>query len=132
EQSCHPFTSRLPVCGKSVDIQCLANTVLDGHARVERTVRVLENHLELAAQRPQFGTVQPSDVFAFEEELASGRLDEPDDGAAQGGLAAAALPHQAHRFTRRNLKTHIIHRLDPRRGRAKHATAYRKMHPEIL
>ena len=42
--------------GQLVDVQRLADDLLDRHARVERAVGVLKNHLELAPPRAQFWT----------------------------------------------------------------------------
>src|SRR5439155_18255854 len=49
------------------------------------------------------------DVLVAEPHLARGRLDEAEDAAAGGGLAAPRLPHQAQRLSLDDLEGHVIH-----------------------
>jgi len=56
---------------------------------VERGVRVLEDHLDLAPQRPHLARPQVRDVVTVDHDLAAGRLVQPGQQAAGGGLAAA-------------------------------------------
>ena len=59
--------------------------------RVQRGVGVLEDHLDLAAQRLELRRRQLREVLALEDDLAGGGLVEPGDQAARGRLAAAGL-----------------------------------------
>ena len=52
--------------GQLMNIQRFADDVCDRHARVERAVGVLKNHLEPAPPRPQLRSAQPRDVFTLE------------------------------------------------------------------
>ena len=56
---------------------------------VERRVGVLEDHLDLAPQRAHLALTQVRDVVAVDHDLAAGRLVQPDQQAAGGGLPAA-------------------------------------------
>src|SRR5690606_39958804 len=57
----------------AVDRERLAHDLADGHARVERRVRVLEHHLHVAAQLLAARAGQPAHVLAVDEHLAAGR-----------------------------------------------------------
>ena len=81
-----------------MDIQGLADDVSHFEPGIERTVGVLENHLELAARRPESATVQLSNILVLENDAPRGRLEEPDHGPAQGGFTATAFAHQPNRF----------------------------------
>ena len=56
---------------------------------IERRVGVLEDHLDLAAQRTHLALPQVGDVAAVNHDPAAGRLVQPDQQAACGGLPAA-------------------------------------------
>ena len=49
QQLLHPRAHRLPPSPQVVDLDRLGDDVADRHARVERGVRVLEDHLHVAA-----------------------------------------------------------------------------------
>ena len=85
-------------------IDRLADDVADLHARVQRAVRVLEDHLDAPAQRQQSVALQLRDVDAVVEDLAGGR--RPAAASAAGrGLAAAALADQAQRLAAADVKS---------------------------
>ncbi len=58
------------------------------------------------------GAAQLCDVLAVQPDAAGGGIDQPGDGAAKSGFAAAAFAHQAEGFARREAKAHVVHRLD--------------------
>src|SRR2546428_8458442 len=60
--------------------------------RVERLVRVLEDHLDAAAEVLEVRAPQSRDVFAVEQKLAFGGLFELHEQPAGRRLAAARLP----------------------------------------
>ena len=60
-----------------VDGKRLRDRRADRHARIERCVRVLEDHLHLAAHRPQRALTQVRDVGTVEHDLAVARLVQP-------------------------------------------------------
>src|SRR5436305_638921 len=92
-----------------MNIQRFADDVLYGHARVERAVGILENHLELASLRAQFRAVHLRYVRAFEENAAGGWLNQTHNGAPQGCLAATAFTDEAEGFTRCDAEADVVH-----------------------
>src|SRR6516225_4370650 len=74
--------------------QRLAYDRADCHARIERGIRILENDLHVAAQRPQLGPVERRDVRTLKPHLARGRLNQAQDAAPGGGLPAARFAYQ--------------------------------------
>jgi hypothetical protein len=63
--------------------------VRDGHARAEGRMRVLEDHVHLAAEGAQLPGRHAGDVRAVEYDAAAVRLGQAQHAAADGGLAAA-------------------------------------------
>ena len=78
--------------------------------RVERAVGVLEDHLEAAAAPPQLPGAEGEEVLAVEADAPGGRLDQPDEAAAERGLAAARLPHQRQALAARDLEIDAVDR----------------------
>ncbi len=95
-----------------VDLQRLGDDVADRHARVQRRVGVLEDHLHLAAHLAHLAAVQLGQVLAVEDDLAAGRLVELQDGAAGGGLAAAGLADQAEGLALLDVERDAVDGLD--------------------
>ena len=79
----------------AVDDQRLGDDRADGHARVQRRVRVLKDDLHVPPHPPHVAGVKLQDVGAFELDASRGRVDEPEDAAPDGGLARARLAHEA-------------------------------------
>ena len=100
------FSGRL---GELVDGQRLANDGFDRHARVERCERVLKNDLHVASHFAQRLRVHGGDVLAVEADLAAAGLDQPQDAAARGGLAATGLAHHAQGFASGNAEADAVH-----------------------
>src|SRR5260370_25582265 len=73
----------------------LADDVAHAHARVERGIRVLEDHLdrELGGLAP--GRIERGAVAAAIEDAAGARLHDAGDDAAEGRLPAAGLADEA-------------------------------------
>src|SRR5207244_2883584 len=82
----------------AVDLHRVADDRPDALARVERRVRVLEDHLHLAPQRPQRPRAQPADRGAAEDDVAGGGLEQPHNRPAEGRLAAARLADEPQRL----------------------------------
>jgi len=61
---------------ESVDLHRLADDRGDGHARVERRVRILEHDLHALAVPPQLAVAQCEYVGAFEVHAARRRLQQ--------------------------------------------------------
>src|SRR5258707_11684875 len=78
-----------------VEIERFRDDPPDALARVERTLRILENHLETTAQAQQRATRLGENVLALEQHLSAGRPVQTHDDTRQGGLAAAAFTDDA-------------------------------------
>src|SRR5712691_1311544 len=81
--------------GKMVNLERLADDAADRHARVERGVGVLKDHLHLASHAAHLAAAHLDQIAAAESDLTAGRLVELEYGAAGGRLAAAGLAYQA-------------------------------------
>ena len=77
-------------------------------ARVERRVRILEDHLDLAPKRAQLPRSEMLDRPPLEDDLAVGRLEQAHDRAAQRRLAAAGLTHEPERLPFANREAHVV------------------------
>jgi hypothetical protein len=66
----------------------------DGVPRIQRRVWVLEDHLDVSAQRAHLGGWEVRDVAAVEDDRPGIRLQQPGEQPPSGGLAAARLSHQ--------------------------------------
>ena len=69
----------------------LGQGVEDRHARVERGVGILEDHLEIRARLAEFAAAQGGEVPTGQDDRAFGGRDQLQDGAAESGLAAAGF-----------------------------------------
>src|SRR5262249_35568510 len=84
----------------------------DRVARVQRGVRVLEDHLHPAPQRAHPPDAEVRDVAPFQQDLAAGGLQQAGHQAARRGLAAAGLADQAERLARADGQVDAVHRAD--------------------
>jgi hypothetical protein len=94
EQLPNPLPS-LRLRADVVDVERLGDGVSRGHPRVERGVRVLEDHLEPTAQVLELPPVDGGDVRAVELDRARRGLVQPHDRPPGRALAAARLPDEA-------------------------------------
>ena len=90
-------------------LQRLAHDLLNGHPGVEGTVRVLKDDLHPLPELFEFLLLEGEDVEAVIDGPAGVRLVETDEGFADGGLAAPALPHQAQGFSCLDFEVDAIH-----------------------
>ncbi len=90
----------------------LGQRVVHRHARVERRVRVLENHLEIPARVAQGGAFQSGEVAPAEHDLPGGRRDQLEDRAPERGFAAAGFADQAEHLAFAQGQVDAVHRLD--------------------
>src|SRR3712207_9359259 len=79
--------------------QGLGHDVEHRQPRVERRVRVLEDDLDVTAQRTHPLAPEPDDLPALEAHRPLGGRLQVEDGAPGGGLPAAGLPDQAEHLT---------------------------------
>src|SRR5262249_44328943 len=83
--------------------------------------RVLEDQLHVAALGLQLALRQRRQVGALEEDVAAGRLEQPQDRAAERGLAAAGLADEADRLAAPDGEVDAVDGLDVRDRLAHHA-----------
>jgi hypothetical protein len=111
-QLLNPLLALLAV-GDAVDVERVADDRPDPLARVQRRVRVLEDHLDLAPECPQRATLEGGDVVAVELDGALGDWQQLGDQPRQGRLAAAGLTHHAERLARVDLQVDAVDRVHP-------------------
>ena len=83
-----------------------------GHARVERRVGVLEDHLHLAPVGQHVRVAQVVEASAPEEDFSAGGRVQAEDRASQGGFAAAGLTHHGEDLAGVDVQTHGVDGLD--------------------
>ncbi len=91
---------KLLALGDAVDHQRVADRLLDRHRRVEGSVRVLEDHLQVGPELAELGPAHVGDdalaaLGMVVGDRAARGVHEPEEGPTQGGLAGAGLPHDA-------------------------------------
>jgi hypothetical protein len=79
---------------------------------IQRGEWILEDHLHAPTERAELGLTEVRDVLAVEEDPASGRLVEPEDGAADRRFPAAGFAHQSERLAATDGQRDVIHRAD--------------------
>ena len=85
--------------GRPVQLQRRADDLADALARVQRRVRVLEDHLHLAPQRLHRSRGRPCVMSSPRKRIVPvGRRRQPHDRARQRGLAAARLADEPERL----------------------------------
>src|SRR5829696_619045 len=94
-----------------VHLERLGDDETDTFARVQRGVRILEDHRHLAPDRAHVRARELGDVPTLEPDPAGSRLEQPDDAARECGLPAARLPHDAERFARLDAEGDPVDRL---------------------
>jgi hypothetical protein len=90
-----------------VHLRAEGDGVLDGQARVERGVAVLEHHLHLAAELAQ-RQVRPADAPVEDDLAASG--DQVHQQPRGGGLAAARFADDAERLALAHVEVDAVDR----------------------
>jgi hypothetical protein len=91
-----------------VDVQRLGQCRVDGVARVQRTVRILEHHLHRAAALAVDLVAQR---LAADADPALPMLVQAGEAAQHGGLARARFAHQAEGFPFADLERHLVQHL---------------------
>ena len=90
----------------------LGDDLADGHAGIQRSIRILEDKLHLATHVLDLMLAHLGNIFTLEEHLTGGRLGQAHDGTARGGLTATRLTNQTKGLARINLKRDVIHSRD--------------------
>ena len=71
EESTH-LLRQVTAFGQVMDLERLAHDGADGHARIQRTVGILEHNLHPSARGPQRFGIHGEQVPAFEKHVAAG------------------------------------------------------------
>src|SRR5207247_2151263 len=90
EQLLHPLSALASVTDV-VDLQRIADDRADALARVQARVRILEDHLHLAAKRAQRPRAEVADRGSPEDDLARRRRKEANDRPAERRFSTARL-----------------------------------------
>src|SRR3546814_7448279 len=91
----YPVLARLAVRLDAVDEHRLGYDVADLHARVQRAVRILEDHLHAPPPGDQFPLPQLPQILSLVQDLPRGRPFQLQDAAAGRRLAAAGLADES-------------------------------------
>ena len=105
----YEFGPLLPIVRDPVDQERLRDGPQDGEPRVERLVRILEDHLEVPPEVEHLPRGQRGDVGPLEEdESFRGGLEARDEPSGRR-LATAALPHQAEDLSLHEVEADPVH-----------------------
>jgi hypothetical protein len=131
EQVFDALLDLLPGCDV-MDHERLTDDVGYRHARVQAGIRILEDHLHLAAHLAEFLALQVHQVHAFEFHRAGGRAVQLQDRPTGGGLATARLANQAQGLTALDIEADTIHRAHRAHLALDHAPVNGEMHHQII
>jgi hypothetical protein len=101
--SLRPRESRL------VNRQRLAHDFAHAHPRVQRSKRILKNHLHLPALPPQLFAAKRQQILPVKLDFARIRLDKPQEHSRESSLAATAFTDNSKSFPGFDRETHPIH-----------------------
>ena len=90
----------------------LGDDALDALARVEAGIRVLEDHLHVAALLAELFTLERRQLDAVEADGPGGDRQEPQDRLADGALAASTLTDEPERCTVGDVEIDAVDRAD--------------------
>ena len=99
----------------------LGDDLGDGHARVERGVRVLEHELDITAEGAPLARGERGDVTAVEGDGAARGRDQSGDHAANRRLAATGLAHEPEHLAAADGERDVVDGAHVREGLTEHA-----------
>ena len=112
QQVDHHLIPLLAALGQAVVVYALGHDIHHLHPGIQGGVGILEHHLRPAGELlVNGGGLLAVHHMAVKDHMAVGGGIEANDGAAQGGLAAARLTHQAQGLTLVDVEGHVIHGL---------------------
>jgi hypothetical protein len=114
-----------------VDGQRLADDFAGGHARVQRGVGVLVDHLHAPPVGQQGLALEMRDVLPVDADRPGGRLEQLEQRAPDRRLAAAALADQPQRLAAADLEAHAVDGMDLARHAREQAGVNRKVLLEV-
>src|ERR1700680_4066081 len=92
-----------------MDGQRFSNYLSHTHAQIERSKRILEDHLHFAALRAKFRCGKRKKIASCKDDLSAIRLYQPQKHARESRFAAAAFAHYCKRLALGNLEAHAIY-----------------------
>ena len=109
QQLVDPIGPILPAVGQFVNVNGFAYDLAYGHARVERSGRILKDNLHFATIRehPDVGDIFPVIIY-----LSGSGLMETENGSAKGCFPATRFSHKSQGFAFLYAKVGVFHRLD--------------------
>ena len=109
KQFAHPL-ARAARRHQTVQAQRTAENLAHRHARIERCIRILEDHLHASAQRTDLRLTDVRDVLAVEHDAALGRFGQTHHHTRERRFAAAGFADQADRFAGEHVEIDAVHR----------------------
>ncbi|MNV03149.1 hypothetical protein D3C71_934020 [compost metagenome] len=92
-------------------LERLADQVPGVQARIQRRVRILEDHLDMTPHLPHLVGRHVRHVLPGQADSPFGRLNQLHQQAAGGGLSGTGLAHQCQRFTGAQGERHALDRV---------------------
>ena len=84
------------------------------HSRIERGIRILEDHLQVTTLPSHVTGVKARQINIFESNLPAGDIGQAQQGSSERGFPAAGLANQTQGFSLPNVDRNSIHRFhDP-------------------
>ena len=85
------------------------NNLANGLARVERSERILEDHLHFLTLVAHLGFAQLGNIFAFHKDAAFCRFQKTQNNTSGGGFPTSRFPDHTERFAPVDGKGDIIY-----------------------
>src|SRR6266567_1002930 len=104
----------LAASGDAEVAQRFADDVADGHARIQRGVWILEDHLDLLPGAAQLLAVDAGEIDVLEVDMSRGCCQELNDHPSECRLAAAGFADQAERLAGLDGKADAVNRVHDR------------------
>ena len=111
QQIRHARSTLIAIHRWKMNFQRLADDLKNRKSRIQRTKRVLKNHLHPPPVAAELSLAQRKNRISLVNHLACCRRNQLQQRAANGRLSTPALAHKSHRRPRFDGETHIIHRL---------------------
>src|SRR5262249_27125059 len=98
------FLDLLVLVSDTMDDQRFADDLTHRHARIERGIGILKDHLNVATEPEQLVARRMSNLFSFEKDFAFGGILQTHHSPAQGRLAATRFADEPQRLAFRDGK----------------------------
>lgn len=112
KESSHHFKPFRPRSAYAVDGQDIDYRIAHLQTRIERSIGILKNHLNLLSIGFQSPALVHGNIAAFEDDFSGGWNFELYDRLAQRAFAAATFADQTKDFAGTDMHRHILHGMD--------------------